>query len=191
MAVTLDPTPNGASANSYGTLAEALAFFATRIGALAFINADSDDIRKQALITGTREVDQEIFRGQKTTSTQALQWGRTGTYSSGVAIPGDVIPAFVKYASFEQGLWRLEQSGSDGAKDSLAATGTEELKSLRAGPVQLDFRDRDPTSEIVRPADDPSRSLAPQAYRWLRAYVITDNLHRLDSGVRNFSILRG
>lgn len=192
MAIVLDPTPGGASANSYGSLAEALAYFATRLGSTAYLEADSDEIRKQALITGTREIDQEIYRGQKATSTQALQWGRIGTYASGVAIPSDIIPAFVKFASFEQGLFRLQQAGSDGAIDPLGASGTEELKALGVGPIRLDFRDRDPNSAnfLPRAADDPSRALSPQAYRFLRAYIITDTLHG-QPGARNFSIVRG
>lgn len=193
MAVTLDPTPAGASANSYGTLAEASAYFGTRLGTAAWDNADSDDVRKKALITGAREIDQELYRGTKSTSAQALQWPRQGTYTASQVIPSDVVPAFVKYAQFEQALFRLQQSGSDGAtKDPLAPTGTEELKSLRAGSVDLQFRDRDAAgSGVPRAADDPSRSLSPAAYRYLRAYIVTDVLHDTDSGIRNFSISRG
>ena len=192
MAITIDPTPSGASANSYGTLAEALTYFDARLGGGAFRGADSDDIRKQALIVGARDIDAEIYRGNRSTSDQAMQWPRTGVWAGGVPIPSTVVPAFVKWAQFEQALWRLEQSGSDGGKNPLGFTGTEELKSLTAGPVRLDFRDRDRDSVVGKSqgADDPSRNLAPQAYRWLRAYILTETLSSGGDGVRNFAIYR-
>lgn len=191
MAINLDPTPAGASANTYGSLAEAAAYFATRLGASAWNDADSNDVRSIALLTGAREIDQEVYRGQRATSTQAMQWPRVGTYAGGMAIPSDIVPAFVKYAQFEQALLRLEQAGSDGqTKNPMKPTGTEELKSLQAGTVQLEFRDRDAAAGVPRAADDPARSLAPQAYRWLRAYILTDTLHDTDSGIRNFSVVR-
>lgn len=187
MAITLDPTPNGASANSYGTLAEALAYFDSRLGGGAFRDTNDAEVQKQVLIIGTREIDQELFRGARATAEQALQWGRVDTYAAGHPIDPNIIPAFVKFASFEQGLFRLEQAGADYDVNPLGAAGTEELKSLGVGPVRLEFRDRD--SDAGRAADDSSRALAPQAYRFLRAYIITEAaMVQPESSVRNFSI---
>lgn len=182
MAITIDATVNGANANSYGLLAEALAYFAERLGGAIFIDADLE-VQKAGLITGTRRIDQELYRGARATSTQALQWGRNGTYSAGHAIPSDIIPAFVKFASFEQGLAFIKAAGVDGAKDPMAATGTEGLKSLDVGNVALVFRDAE------RAQDDPSRTLAPAAYRLLRAYLLTETLGSAP-GLRTFPILR-
>lgn len=190
MAITIDPTPGGASANSYGTLAEALAYFDGRLGGGAFRAASSDDIRKQALITGARDIDSEIYRGVRTNSGQAMQFPRSGIYAGGIPIDPNIIPAFVKSAQFEQSLWRLAQAGADEDKDPLAPSGTEELKSLSAGSVRLDFRDRDRTSDNGRAADDPSRNLAPAAYRLLRAYILTESISGGGDGVRNFAIYR-
>lgn len=190
MAIPFDPTPGGASANSYGSLAEALAYFDSRLGGGKFRDASSDDIRKQVLIIGTRDIDQELYRGVRSSSTQALQFPRSGIYAGGIAIDPAIIPAFVKFASYEQGYWRLEQAGEDEDADPLAPSGTEELKSLGVGAVRLDFRDRDATVNGGRAADDPSRNLAPAAYRFLRDYILTESARIPDTGARNFSILR-
>jgi hypothetical protein len=190
VAVTLDPTPGVASANSYGSLAEAKSYFDSRLGGDAWNDVPDDDTRKKALIVAARDIDSEIYRGQRASSDQALQWPRVGTWLAGIPIASTVIPSFLKAAQFEQALWRLEQSGGDGSKNPLAPSGTEELKSLSAGPVRLDFRDRDRTADNGRAADDPSRNLAPAAYRLLRAYILTESISGGGDGVRNFAIYR-
>lgn len=182
MAITIDATVNGAASNSYAELEEALAYFEGRLGGATFIEADLE-VQKAALLTATQRIDQEIYRGARATSEQALQWGRTGTYAAGHAIPSDIIAAFVKFAEFEEALALIKKAGAEGAKDPLAATGTEGLKSLEAGSVALVFREGD------RDQDDASRTLSPSAYRLLRAYILTESIHARP-GIRNFPIVR-
>lgn len=117
MAVTLTYTPGGASDNSYVSLAEAEAYFANRLN--SSVNGDwtndsagvarSDDVKKAALITATLRIDEESFRGLKTSSAQALKWPRTGVLDEdGNELDGATIPSRVKQAVYNCALELLK-----------------------------------------------------------------------------------
>lgn len=117
MPVTLTCTPGGASDNSYVTLAEAESYFANRLN--SSVNGDwtndsagtarTDDVKKAALITATFRIDEEQFRGIKTSSGQALKWPRTGVSDEdGEAFNSATIPTRVKHATFMCGLELLK-----------------------------------------------------------------------------------
>jgi len=80
MAVTIDATAGGASANSYMTLAQADAYVEAMISS-ADVNkwsTGTDDTRNRALTAAAQRLDRERFIGARATDTQALQWPRTG-----------------------------------------------------------------------------------------------------------------
>jgi hypothetical protein len=182
VAITLDPTVGGASANSYGSFAEAQSYFATRLGAGAWTNAPDDDTRKAALITATRNIDANIFRGTRLTGDQILAFPRAGLWRGGLALPTDRNPDFVKQAEFEEALALLEAAGDD-INNPTGASGLEQFKSLGVGDIRMDMRDPDP--------DNPSRTLLSQnAYRLLMPYLLTQYVNE-PTGVRNVRILRG
>lgn len=118
-----------------------------------------------------------------------MEWPRAGVYLSGQSLPTDAIPAFVKAAQFEQALDYIGKIGEDEDQDPMASAGTEALKSLDVGDIGLVFRDP-ANAEGIKAADDPSFSLAPAAYRILRAWIITDMV-KIQPAVRNFPIYRG
>jgi hypothetical protein len=193
VAVTIDPTVAGASANSYVTLAEANSYFASRLGSSAWTDAPDDDTRKAALVTAANRIEAELYRGARATDAQRLAWPRSGVWKTGFALPTDSLPEFVKRAQMEEALALLEAAidAEGNITNPLAASGTEELKSLGVGNVRLDFRDRDPAGDNAAAADDPSRTFAsPQAYRELRPYLLTGTIN-VPSGVRNVRLLRG
>lgn len=109
MAVTLTCTPGGASDNSYVSLADADAYFANRLN--SSVNGDwtndsagvarTDDVKKAALITASLRIDEEMFLGVKTSTTQALKWPRYGVVDEdGFDVSSSTIPARVKQATY-------------------------------------------------------------------------------------------
>lgn len=172
MALFIDATVGGASANSFGTVAEANAYLDSRTNGGAWAAITDPDVKARLLITATIRLDQETYRGQRSSVIQALAFPRTGLYLDGAALPSDAIPAAVKYAEFEEALAIL----NSGTTDPFAASGTEGISSVDAGGVKVTFRDpRAATSKdgIPSAADDPSINLSPQAYRLLRGWLLT------------------
>ena len=80
MAITIDATVGGASANSYITLSDANSIIEGLIAdddVTAWDSSNADN-QNRALFTAAVRVDRERFLGARVTNTQALQWPRTG-----------------------------------------------------------------------------------------------------------------
>ena len=75
MAVSIDATAGGASANSYMTLAQADAYVdAMVLGTdAAKWSSATDDQKNRALATATQRLDRERFLGAKANDPQALE----------------------------------------------------------------------------------------------------------------------
>ena len=73
--MALDATVKGTSSNSYATRANAVAYAGDRLGQAAW-SAASDSDKDKSLIMATRYLDQLLWRGERTTSTQALSFPR-------------------------------------------------------------------------------------------------------------------
>lgn len=89
-------------------------------------------VKQQALITATRILDRQAWKGTKTVSSQDLEWPRTGTGVTGVedsVVPGDIIDA-----SIEMALALVD--GSELQTDSNTA---QKLQVIRAGSVSLTY----------------------------------------------------
>jgi hypothetical protein len=95
----IEATPGGATANSYVTLAEAEAYFATRLGAEPWTMADAAT-RESALRMATRALERLRWPGARQSTAQALSWPRTGV--AGVA--DGVLPQAVRDAQCEEAL---------------------------------------------------------------------------------------
>tara|TARA_Y100001963_G_scaffold150985_1_gene233053 strand:+ start:1891 stop:2460 length:570 start_codon:yes stop_codon:yes gene_type:complete len=82
MAVTINATSQSNVANSYITLSDAndiVAGLTPDDDVKAWeAGTTSDDYRNRALYTACQRIDRERFLGARSTSTQALQWPRTG-----------------------------------------------------------------------------------------------------------------
>ena len=80
MAITIDATVGGASANSYITLADANSIVEGLVAddEVAAWDGSSNDNKNRALYTAAVRVDRERFLGARVTNTQALQWPRQG-----------------------------------------------------------------------------------------------------------------
>ena len=145
MAITIDATVGGASANSYITLSEANSTIEGLIiddDVQAWISA-TDDNKNRALFTAAVRVDRERFLGARVTNTQALQWPRTGvrkpdtyinTYATGFPfrITTDYftdteIPEQVKKA---QAILAVYLNNN---RDGLGLSGLEDFKNVKIG----------------------------------------------------------
>ena len=149
MAVTIDATAGGASANSYLTLADAQAIVDGMVedaDVTAWASATTDQ-KNRALYTATQRLDRERFIGARATNTQALQWPRTGvrrpdtyvnTYASGFPfrISEDYfseteIPDQVKRAQVVLAVYLNNN------KDGIGLSGLEDFKSVQLGSLNV------------------------------------------------------
>jgi hypothetical protein len=104
MALTIDATAGGTSANCYCTLAEAQAYHESRLHSLTtWEAADDGEEKTPALIWATRLLDDLVnWIGTKTSDDQALRWPRSYVYDiDGVQIGADTVPNWLKEATAE------------------------------------------------------------------------------------------
>ena len=155
MSVTIVSTPGASNANSYEEVAEANAYFTTRL----FLNPAWDTAEDAAalLVWGTRLLDamfvgRKILRidgtnkyyvtlrkwtGAPATTTQRLSWPRTGMFDrNGNAIASNVIPQDLKDALSELAGQLL--AGDRTLDNDVSVQG---VKSVKAGSVAISFKD--------------------------------------------------
>ena len=149
MAITIDATAGGASANSYLTLSDANAIVDGLVeddDVTAWASA-TDDQKNRALYTAAQRIDRERFLGARATDTQSLQWPRTGvrkpdtyvnTYAVGFPfrITTDYftdteIPDQVKKA---QAILAVYLNNN---KDGIGLSGLEDYKSVKIGNLEV------------------------------------------------------
>jgi hypothetical protein len=176
--MALISTAKAADANSYVDDAFAQAYFDTRLNATAWSGAG--DKQETALLMACNRMEQEKYRGTRTTTTQALKFPRIGLVDDdGAAVDPDTVPLAVKQAQCEYALDLL-------IGDTTRGTGLEQFKSLAVSSIRLDMRDPT-TSESNNPSlypkvpGDPATSVAVnraqlpmQVQRLLRLWLITD-----------------
>jgi hypothetical protein len=159
--LTIEATPGHASANSYGTVAEANAYFEARVP-LDPVWPTSGEPAKAALIMATRVLDslsvarRRLYRdggggphdrpyyvtsrawtGTVATATQALAWPRIGMFDRlGRAIADTVVPQDLKNAQFELAGQLL--IGDRTLDNDISLQG---ITSVKAGSVAVTFRD--------------------------------------------------
>lgn len=149
MAIVLDATIGGASANSYLTLTaaqEIIDGFVMDADVTAWASATIDQ-KNRALFTATQRLDRERFLGARATDTQALQWPRTGvrkpdtyinTYAVGFPfrITTDYftdteIPTQVQYAQVVLATYLHNNP------DGLGLSGLEDYKNVKIGSIDV------------------------------------------------------
>lgn len=140
--MAIDATVGGASANSYATIAEADAYFATRTPSTSW-DAATEPEKDAALQSAARRVDQERFvghtvkpiNGTSSEPTQALAFPRYSLVSrEGWVYLHTVIPEGVKRAQFEIAYALLDGSLT------LADLGLEGFDRAKIGPLEVDIR---------------------------------------------------
>lgn len=136
MALVLDSTVGGASANTYSTLAEAESYFEKTLypGSWATGSITNKNI---ALVMATRLLDEQIaWDGLPTDDTQALQWPReyvTQRNNSEDYYDNDELPNWLKEATAEFAKFLL-------GEDTTTTNDLSDFTSLEVGPITLDMR---------------------------------------------------
>ena len=121
--------------NSYGSRAEADAYFADSLRAAqwdAIVNATKD----QGLIEATRVFERQTWAGEKEVPSQDLAFGRTGlTDKEGVSLTPAETLEVAKEAQFEYALVLITDSSALSTRD---ATGSN-IKKLEAGSAKVTY----------------------------------------------------
>ena len=105
MAVALDTTVGGASANSYASLADTNTFMESRLNASKWETDATTDDKNRALVEATRQLTRLRWRGNRADSTQDLSWPRQWALDPDSPVQDyyatDVVPQRVKDATME------------------------------------------------------------------------------------------
>lgn len=146
--MTLTTTAGASTADSYATLADALAYHAAK-GNAAWASA-SDTNREPALRRATTWVDATYrtrWPGYRVNGrVQALDWPRSDVVDlDGWAVDYLTIPAEVVNATCEAALRELAIPGSL-SPDYVAS---EQIKTAAAGPVSVTYKDASGSGAIV------------------------------------------
>ncbi len=165
-------TPGAVNANTYCTLAEAEAYFTTRLSCVAWTGATADN-KNTALLMATRLLDtMYTWASWSTTETQALQWPRYAlldflqlSYVADLAIPPQL-----KNAEAELAMALLVE---DRTLDSEIET--KGLTGLTVGPIELKFREY---GVYGKPIPDSVANMVPAWWGRLRGKSFMRDLVR-------------
>lgn len=136
--MALDATVGGTASNSYALLAEANVYFSERPFSTVWTE-DAGPLEKEAaLIYATRLISAKFpWTGTASTDTQALPWPRESMLSrTGYPLANNVIPADLKYATFELAYWLLQEDRLGNISPAVA----QGLKRIQAGPMELEWQ---------------------------------------------------
>lgn len=125
------PWPD-ANANSYLNLTDANTYFELALGVDKWTNA-TDATKQSALVTATRMTDRKDWQGEKTVSTQPLEWPRTGVVDKN----GDLVSTTTLPQDFQDGICELALeliTDPDVQTTTVAAT-----KSMMADKTSVEF----------------------------------------------------
>ena len=152
---TLNATAKSASANSYATLAEANTYMETvrPVDEQTWLK-QSEPTRERLLMLATRTIDDHFkFIGTKSeSSTQALQWPRTGVPKDGKwsqkyydNFDDQTVPAVIKNATAELARHMVDS-------DKFAEPDGSGIKQLAVGGINLTFNEDDRQAKGVIPS---------------------------------------
>jgi hypothetical protein len=118
--------------NSYLSAADADAIIAERVNSDAWDDLVGTAEKEKALISATRRIDQQQFKGYKSSSTQSLKWPRYDVCDEdGIPFPTDEIPDLIKQATAELAFVLISNP------DLLDDTGLEYFDSISTGDTSI------------------------------------------------------
>jgi hypothetical protein len=158
VAATINATLSSATANSYVTLADANAYFETVPDSATWTNK-TDDQKNRALISATRWIDSLNYLGDRCDEDQALKWPRNNYDVDGVELECSLIPAQIKYATYE--LARALANDTGAITDSTGTTGLYD--EVKLGDLQVKYSK---TSQAVGTINNVF-----DVYPWLQTYL--------------------
>ncbi|NDA78164.1 MAG: DUF2344 domain-containing protein, partial [Actinobacteria bacterium] len=116
------------------TLADANAYFETVPDSATWTNK-TDDQKNRALISATRWIDSLNYLGDRCDEDQALKWPRNNYDVDGVELECSLIPAQIKYATYE--LARALANDTGAITDSTGTTGLYD--EVKLGDLQVKY----------------------------------------------------
>lgn len=122
---------DGTTYFAYASLEDADGYLAANLAADTWRGTD-DDRKGMALVTATRVLDRQRWRGTKTDTAQVGAWPRSGTGLAGVedgTVPADIVNGSIELAS----------ALLDGSEAQTAQSTAQTIQSLRAGSVSLSY----------------------------------------------------
>lgn len=126
--MTIVATPGAQNANSYATEAEADAYHATRLHNAQWASATTQ-VKEAALIWAARLLDQESWRGYRSTELQSMRWPRFDVIDAdGYTLTG--VPKMLKDAQSELAFLLLQS-------DRTADSGTEGFSKIKVDVLEL------------------------------------------------------
>ena len=144
MAATIDATLQGASANSYVTLAEADAYFETVPDDSDWTNK-TDDKKNRYLISATRYLDGLGYFGTRCSTTQALSWPRKDYTVDTVEIKCTFVPDEIKIATFE-----LARALANNPNALVSTRGTDGVpEEVKLGDLEVKYNTATQASTMV------------------------------------------
>jgi hypothetical protein len=170
MAITFNTTVGDPAANSYATVAEADDYLTqARLHVSTGWTELTNNQKEAALMWATREVDLYEYVGTLLATDQALQWPRLNAYThDGRLVAEDAIPQAVKDAQAELAYF-LAQA------DPAGVPAGEEFEKVKVGPIEVSFKDRAGSGEILEQAPPDVRAMLK---RYLKAQGIRIPLMR-------------
>jgi hypothetical protein len=127
-------TISGNSFDVYGTSADLKTYMLAHMNSTAYDNASSGD-RKKAHVSATRWLDRANWAGDKTSSSQALEFPRTGlTDKDGNDVASDAVPTVVEHACYELILYLLDDATATQSDDQ-----GSNVKRVKAGSAEVEF----------------------------------------------------
>ena len=144
-------TSGDPAADSYVSLAEADAYFASRVGASAWDPLSPGD-KEKALLHACREMESFNYKEPKRTVAQALSFPTWRDVS---------VPARVKWAQCEQAL-HVSQNASTGGRSKAQQLAAQGVTSFKIGDHSQTFAGGGASAASV---------LAPAAYQYLAPFI--------------------
>lgn len=138
--MSLVATAGSASANSYTTVTFSDTYLLEeRLGSSVWSTIDAA-IKEAALIAATRELERESYKGERATTTQALEFPRYGIYTrGGIAYDSTTVPDDVQRACAELAFIRYQESSALG-DDSTGGLDLSNFNSIKLNEDAFNIR---------------------------------------------------
>lgn len=143
-------TPGASNANAYVTLEVANQYHFDR-PPTGFWNIGEDDgaqsvLKTQAILYATKLMDSQVeWAGSRTSTSQALQWPRSGVYDrSGYLMPSNTIPVLLQHATAEFARELIARSFgvANSELEKMATTAKRlDMVSITTDAASVTFRD--------------------------------------------------
>jgi hypothetical protein len=142
---TLIATAGASNANAFVSVADTDTYMDARLNASAWTGEADEDVKERALIEATRELNLWAWKGNRTTSTQALAWPRDLVHNPDSPnfdyFANTVIPQRVKDATCELALEFLKAGTTDvAALERTANVARKKTDVLETDYVAPQFR---------------------------------------------------